>query len=91
VEVVEGLSQARPRPQAGELKVDNIGTFKLLPDQEVQAYVSALGQRLIPAFLRDLPLHDPRRIPFQFHVVLDDRVNAFATPNGIVVINSGLM
>jgi Peptidase family M48 len=75
----------------GELKVDKVGKFKLLPDQEVQAYVSALGQRLIPAFQRDLPADDPRRIPFQFHVVLDEQVNAFATPNGIVVVNSGLM
>ena len=75
----------------GELKVDRVGKFKLLPDQEVQAYVNALGQRLIPAFQRDLPADDPRRIPFQFHVVLDEKVNAFATPNGIVVINSGLL
>jgi hypothetical protein len=75
----------------GELKIDQVGKFKLLPDQEVQAYVDALGRRLIPAFQRDLPADDPRRIPFQFHVVLDEQVNAFATPNGIVVINSGLI
>ena len=75
----------------GELKIDKVGKFKLLPDPEVQAYVAALGQRLIPAYQRDLAADDPRRIPFQFHVVLDKQVNAFATPNGIVVVNSGLM
>jgi len=75
----------------GELKIDQIGKFKLLPDPDVQTYVAALGQRLIPAYQRNLPASDPRRIPFQFHVVQDKSVNAFATPNGIVVVNSGLM
>ncbi len=77
--------------KAGELKIDQIGKFKLVPDADVQAYVTNLGQRLVPAYQRDLPVDDPRKIPFQFHVVQDDAVNAFATPNGIVVVNSGLM
>ena len=62
----------------GELKIDQIGKFKLVPDRDVQAYVATLGQRLIPAYQRDLPASDPRRIPFQFHVVQDNSVNAFA-------------
>jgi hypothetical protein len=75
----------------GELKIDKVGKFALLPDPDVQAYVAALGERLIPAYQRDLPANDPRRIPFQFHVVQDKSVNAFATPNGIVVVHSGLL
>lgn len=75
----------------GELKVDRVGKFKLLPDAEVQSYLARLGQRLIPAFQRDLPADDPRRIPFQFHVIVDNQTNAFATPNGIVVVTSGMM
>jgi len=75
----------------GELKIDHVGKYKLLPSQEVQDYVASLGQRLIPAYQRDMPLDDPRRIPFQFHVILNEEVNAFATPNGIVVVNSGLL
>jgi Zn-dependent protease with chaperone function len=75
----------------GELKIDKVGKFKLLPDADVQAYIATLGQRLIPAYQRELPAGDPRKIPFQFHVVQDKSVNAFATPNGIVVVNSGLM
>lgn len=83
--------KAAQGPKPGELKIDKVGTFTLLPDQEVQDYVTALGQRLIPAYQRDVAADDPRRIPFQFHVVRDGAVNAFATPNGIVVVNSGLM
>ena len=75
----------------GEIKIDKIGSFKLLPDQDVQDYVAVLGQGLIPDYQRQLPADDPRKIPFRFYVVVDDQVNAFATPNGIVVINSGLM
>jgi predicted Zn-dependent protease len=59
-----------------DLKVDKVGKFKLLPDDEVQSYVKNLGERLIPAYQRDLRADDPRRIPFQFHVVLDKRSNA---------------
>ena len=75
----------------GELKIDKVGKFKLVPDSEVQAYVSQLGERLIPTQQRALAADDPRKIPFQFFVVQNDAVNAFATPNGIVVVNSGLM
>jgi Zn-dependent protease with chaperone function len=75
----------------GELKIDEIGKFKLLPNQAVQDYVAAIGRSLIPAYQSDLALDDPLRIPFQFHVVLNDEANAFATPNGIVVVHSGLI
>ena len=62
----------------GELKIDQVGKFKLLPNQAVQDYVAAIGRSLIPAYQSDLAVDDPRRIPFQFHVVLDDEANAFA-------------
>ena len=75
----------------GELKVDNVGKFKLLPDPDVQDYVARIGRSLIPAYQAELKTEDPRRIPFQFHVVVDDSANAFATPNGIVVVNSGMI
>jgi len=53
--------------------------------------VASIGRRLIPAYQAELSGTDPRKIPFQFHVVLDDEANAFATPNGIVVVHSGLI
>jgi peptidase M48-like protein len=75
----------------GELKIDHVGKFKLLTDVNVQQYVARVGQSLIPAYQRDLAPNDPRKIPFQFHVVQTDEINAFATPNGIVVVYSGLL
>jgi predicted Zn-dependent protease len=75
----------------GELKIDRIGKFRLLPNAQVQEYVASVGRSLIPAYEARMTDDDPRKIPFQFHVVVDESVNAFATPNGIVVVNSGLL
>lgn len=75
----------------GELKIDKVGKFKLLPEQSVQNYVGSIGRSLTPSYQSDLKADDSRRIPFQFHVVIDENANAFATPNGIVVVNSGLI
>ncbi|MBV9928635.1 MAG: M48 family metalloprotease [Acidobacteria bacterium] len=74
----------------GELKIDLVGKFKLLPNEEVQAYVSDLGQRLVPDYQRRLPAEDPQKIPFKFYVVMKKDANAFALANGIVVVHSGL-
>lgn len=75
----------------GELKIDKVGKFKLLPNDDVQRYVTQLGSQLVPVHQRDLPEGTPNKIPFRFYVVKDDAANAFALPNGIVVINSGLI
>ena len=75
---------------SGQLKIDRVGKFKTLPDSEVQAYVERIGRSVIPPHQRDLVGTDPTRIPFQFHVVIDKTFNAFATPNGIIVVHSGL-
>jgi Zn-dependent protease with chaperone function len=74
----------------GELKIDRVGKFKLLPDDDVQNYVSTIGASLIPQYQRDLTASDPRKIPFQWYVVDEKEPNAFALANGTVVVNSGL-
>lgn len=75
----------------GELKIDQVGKFKLLPNEDVQKYVQNLGNKLIPAHQKSLADDDPQKIPFKFYVVSDKQANAFATANGIVVINSGMI
>ncbi|MBC7798354.1 MAG: M48 family metallopeptidase [Pyrinomonadaceae bacterium] len=75
----------------GELKVSTVGKFKLLPNKEVQDYVQRIGQSLIPAYQKALPDTDPQKINFRFYVINDKDANAFALPNGIVVINSGML
>lgn len=72
----------------GELKIPKVGKFKLVPTAEAQQYVRELGERLIPPHQKALPAGDPNKIPFQFHLVEGKQANAFATPNGIIVVSS---
>ena len=74
----------------GELKISQIGKFKLVPNEEAQQYVRELGEKLIPEYQKTLPPGDPGKIPFQFYLVADKEANAFATPNGIVVVHSAM-
>lgn len=50
----------------------------------VNNYVNQIGQRLATASRRP-------QVPYQFYVVHDSRVNAFATMGGKVYVNTGLM
>ena len=57
-------------------------------DPAMQARVSAVGQRLIPSFQRDLPPDDPTRIDFRFQLVDDSTLlQGLALPSGIVLIS----
>jgi hypothetical protein len=74
-----------------ELRISGVGRFKLIADEEVQTYVSGLGQRLIPAHQRDLVGNDPTKINFRFFVVDQKEPNAFSLANGVVLVTSGMM
>jgi predicted Zn-dependent protease len=75
----------------GELSIQQVGKFKLVPNAEVQTYVPQLGMSLIPKFQRDMPLGDPQKIHFQFFVVDQKVPNAAALANGTVIVNSGII
>jgi len=76
--------------KAGDLEIANVGKFKIVPDENVQKYINWLGQRLIPHHQKNMPKDKPGKIPFFFFVVEGKGANAFALPNGIVVIYSGM-
>ncbi len=57
---------------------------ELLDDKATQAALKQLTEPLTTAL-------KGARYPFEFHVVRDADLNAFALPGGIVVINSGLI
>lgn len=56
----------------------------LYPDQELQAYVNRLGQKLAKDSERP-------ELPWTFRVVDDPVVNAFALPGGYIYVTRGLM
>lgn len=56
----------------------------LVDDQELQGYVSRIGQRLAAASERP-------DLPWSFKVVDDPGVNAFALPGGFIYVTRGIM
>lgn len=57
---------------------------ELIDDKATQAALLAVTQPLTAAIA-------DARYPFEFHIVNDSGLNAFALPGGVVVINSGLI
>lgn len=73
--------------QLGQQLSKEVATqVRLNNDPAVNAYVRDLGQRIVaqaaPPF---------NQLPWQFHVVQDDAINAFAIPGGHVYVNTGLI
>lgn len=58
--------------------------FRMYTDRSVTAYVTQIGQRLVPA-------SDRPNIPYTFQVVDSAQVNAFATMGGFVYVTTGLL
>jgi predicted Zn-dependent protease len=56
----------------------------LINDPEVVAYVSGIGKKIAAAL-------DDSYFDYQFAVVRDGRINAFAVPGGYVYVHSGLI
>jgi beta-barrel assembly-enhancing protease len=59
--------------------------LKPVNDPELQAYVDKVGRSLVPKWV------DPQQFHFTFTLVDDPTLNAFAMPDGTVVIHSGLL
>src|SRR5262249_24962159 len=59
--------------------------LKKTNDAELQAYVDRVGRSLVPKWV------DPQQFHFTFTLVDDPTLNAFAMPDGTVVIHSGLL
>jgi predicted Zn-dependent protease len=67
--------------QSAEQVQQSIGFYE---DPAVQSYVSEIGMRMAKASERP-------NLPWEFHVVNDASVNAFALPGGFIYVTRGLM
>jgi len=58
------------------------------PDAAIQARVAAVGEKLIPAYQRQLPDSDETKIDFRFYVTTGDRwlSNMVALPSGVILV-----
>ena len=67
----------------GEASVSQIKKqVPLLQDETVNEYVDRIGQRVAVAAGRE-------EFDYEFHVIMDDTLNAFALPGGKIFINAG--
>ncbi len=67
--------------EAAQQTIQQIG---LVDNPQVQAYVSEIGMKMAKASERP-------NLPWEFHVVNDASVNAFALPGGYIFVTRGLM
>ncbi|MEB3338691.1 MAG: M48 family metalloprotease [Leptolyngbyaceae bacterium] len=58
--------------------------LEMVEDPEIQNYVTELGQRIATVAGR-------KDFKYEFYVVLDDKLNAFALPGGKVFVNAGAL
>ena len=71
--------------QIGKEEAAKVGqSIGYYEDPEVQRYVAGIGQRMAAASERP-------QLPWEFHVVNDASVNAFALPGGFIFVTRGLM
>ncbi|HEY9737452.1 MAG TPA: M48 family metalloprotease [Trichocoleus sp.] len=61
-----------------------VNQLPIMADQSVNEYVDAVGQKLAALAGRD-------EFDYDFHVVMDDTLNAFALPGGKVFVNAGAL
>jgi predicted Zn-dependent protease len=67
--------------EASDQTIQQIG---LVNDQQLQDYVSGIGMKMAKASERP-------NLPWEFHVVNDASVNAFALPGGFIFVTRGLL
>jgi hypothetical protein len=56
-----------------------------IQDPELQGYVEKVGKSLVPGWV------DPNVYRFNFSIIADPSLNAFALPDGTVVVHTGLL
>ncbi len=78
------LSPLQEQLIANQIMKDVMSSGDVVSDVEITDYVQSLGYRLVA--------NGPdRRQPFNFFVVQDNTVNAFAMPGGVIGVHTGLI
>jgi predicted Zn-dependent protease len=67
-----------------QLEADLAQRLPLVRDATLTRYVNDLGQRMIRQT-------NMANLPWRFHVVRDDEINAFNVPGGLVYVHTGLL
>lgn len=73
----------------GQIEVGQY-SYPLTNDIELQGYVNQVGHRLIPEHAGEVQ-NDGAEISYRFYVIDDPVPNAFAFPNGMIFVHTGLL
>lgn len=76
------ISVNQERQLGAEFSRDMQREGKLVRDYAITGYVNEIGQRLLQAA-------GPQPFRYQFNVVAEDEINAFAAPAGYIYVNTG--
>ncbi|RYC69190.1 hypothetical protein EQG79_17490 [Spirosoma sordidisoli] len=79
------------RVTRGFLSIADAWQFRLIANNQLEAYISTVGRRLIPDYLKALPVDHPDHVAFKFFLVNEGSFNASSYPNGAVVVHTGLL
>jgi hypothetical protein len=74
----------------GEIQIGEYA-YKLYDDIKVQGYVNMVGERVIPEYQKNMRSDDDNKIFFRFFVIDHPVPNAFAFPNGMIFVHTGLL
>ncbi len=91
LQISGGMLAATSNLQNANVVVGNV-TYKLTNDIKLQGYINEIGYKLIPEYTSSPAWQkENQKIDFRFYVVQDDIPNAYAWPNGMVFIHTGLL
>jgi predicted Zn-dependent protease len=78
------VSESQEIEMGKEANQQTIQSIGLVNDPQLQAYVSGIGLKIAKASERP-------NLPWEYHVVNDASVNAFALPGGFIFVTRGLL
>jgi beta-barrel assembly-enhancing protease len=74
----------------GKLRFGDL-EYTIVENQKLQAYVTNIGNKIVPFYQKEIPTDVPEKLNFKFVVVDNPMPNMQTMPNGLVIINSGIM
>ncbi|MEM6769040.1 MAG: M48 family metallopeptidase [Bacteroidota bacterium] len=84
-----GVFDAKMGLYNGEIRVGQYG-YKLADDIALQGYINQVGYRLLPEHAAEQQVVGSE-VNYRFYVIEDKVPNAFAFPNGMIFIHTGLL
>lgn len=74
----------------GKIRIGDL-EYKLLDSIRIQGYINSVGYRILPDYAKKEEYQKKHSLNFRFYVIDHEIPNAFAYPNGMIFIHTGLL